>query len=255
MFMIHFNELVVTDIRQPRIVYSPKGRIFKMESRPYYGISFCISGQITYTMNGKTYISNQGNAILLPQGGSYCLVGNSVGQFPVINFLCTGLDCKEITVLPLEDPKTCIQRFMTLQQLFLRNESQMKIYSTFYDLLDYLTSPSKKNADGLTFATKYIEDHIHDPTLSNTELARHIGISEVYLRKQFQARYHVTPKQYILDIRIRKAKQRLVDTPFTVAAIAKECGFSSVYHFCHSFKQRTGKTPTQYAAENKTYQI
>ena len=38
-------------------------------------------------------------------------------------------------------------------------------------------------------------------------------------------------------------------------AIAQDCGFSSVYHFCRCFKQRTGKTPTQYAAENKTYQI
>lgn len=253
--MISFNKLVVTDIRQPRIVYSQKGRVFKTENRPYFGISFCIRGQITYTMNGKTYTGNEGNAILLPQGGSYHLVGNSEGQFPVINFSCTGLDCKEITVLPLEDPQTCIQRFMTLQQLFLHNERQMKLYSTFYDLLDYLASSSKQNVDRFTIAIKYMEDHIQDPTLSNSELARHIGISEVYLRKQFQARYHVTPKQYILDIRIRKAKQRLVDTPFTVAAIAEECGFSSVYHFCRSFKQRTGMTPTQYATENKTYQI
>ena len=52
-----------------------------------------------------------------------------------------------------------------------------------------------------------------------------------------------------------QAKQMLVDTPFTVTAIAEECGFSSVYHFCRAFRQRTGKTPTQYAAENRTYQL
>ncbi len=42
---------------------------------------------------------------------------------------------------------------------------------------------------------------------------------------------------------------------YTVTAIAQECGFSSVYHFCRCFKQSTGKTPTQYALENKIYQI
>ena len=226
-----------------------------MNNRQYFGLSFCLSGQITYTMNGKRFISNPDNAILLPQGGAYCLVGDSEGQFPVINFSCNALDCKEIKVLPLRDPQACLQRFQILQQQFLRNESQLKIYSTFYELLDSLVSQNEQNSDRLTFVMKYIEDHMQDPTLSNVELAKYLGISEGYFRKQFQSYYRVTPKQYILDARIRKAKQLLIDTPFTVAAIAEECGFSSVYHFCRFFKQRTGKTPTQYAIENKTYQI
>ena len=226
-----------------------------MKNRQYFGLSLCLSGQITYTMNGKRFISDPDHAILLPQGGAYCLVGDREGQFPVINFSCNALDCKEITVLPIGDPQSCLQRFQILQQLFLRNESQLKIYSTFYELLDLLISPNEKNSDRLALAVKYIEDHIQDPALSNAELAKHLGISEGYFRKQFQVRYCVTPKQYILDARIRKAKQLLIDTPFTVAAIAEECGFSSVYHFCRAFKQRTGKTPTQYAEENKTYQI
>ena len=214
-----------------------------------------MSGQITYTMNGKTYVSRPDNAIIVPQGCSYCRVTDSEGRFPLVNFFCSGLDLKEIAVLPLDTPQNFIQRFRTLQQLFLRNESRMKIYSTFYELLDRLVSPNEQNSDRLTFVAEYIEEHIQDPTLSNVELAKCLGISEVYLRKQFQAHYRVTPKQYILDIRIRKAKQMLVDTPFTVTAIAEECGFSSVYHFCRSFRQRTGKTPTQYAAENRTHQI
>lgn len=253
--MISFDKAVVTSIRKATVVHSKKDRYYKMENRSYFGLSFCMGGQITYAMNGKKHISNQGNAILLPQGGSYSLVGDKEGLFPVIDFSCTGLDCKEITVLPLDDPQGCIKRFKALQQLILRNESRLKIYSTFYDLLDHLTPPEKQIPDLLHPVMKYMEEHIQDPTLSNVTLAKHIGISEVYLRKLFQAHYHTTPRQHLLDIRIRKAKQMLVETPFTVATITEECGFSSVYHFCRSFKQRTGKTPTQYAAENKTYQI
>ena len=253
--MISFDSMALTNVRRPMVVQSQKGKFYQMENRQYFGLSFCMSGQITYTMNGKTYISNPNNAVLLPQGGSYCLVGDGDGQFPVINFLCNGLDCREITVLPLEDPQACLQRFQTLQQLFLRNESRMKIFSTFYDLLDLLACQNGENSDRLAFAVKYIEEHMQDPNLSNVELAKYLGISEVYLRKQFQANYRVTPKQYILNARIRKARQLLIDTPYTVAAVAEECGFSSVYHFCRCFRQRTGKTPTQYAAENKIYQI
>lgn len=226
-----------------------------MENRQFFGLSLCLSGQITYTMNGKTYISNQGSAIILPQGGTYSLCGDKEGLFPVINFSCNGLECDEIVVLPLQNPQASLQLFEALQQLFLHNKSPLKIYSIFYDLLAMITSSKGQNTGLLDFVTKFIEDNFQDPLLSNVQLAKQVGISEVYLRKQFLAHYNITPKQYILNLRLDKAKQLLLTSPFTVTAIAQECGFSSVYHFCRSFKQRTGQTPTQYAVDNKIYQI
>ena len=226
-----------------------------MENRQYFGVCFCMSGQITYTMNGNRYVSKPGNAILVPQGGSYCRVTNSEGLFPLINFFCSGLEFDEIVVIPLDDPQDCIQRFKTLQQMFLRNKSRMNIFSSFYELLGILAPENQRDSERLPLAEEYIEQHIQDPNLSNVELAKSLGISEVYLRKQFQSRYGMTPKQYILNVRIRKAKQLLINTPFTVTAIAEECGFSTVYHFSRAFRRRTGKTPTQYAAENRIYQI
>ncbi len=47
----------------------------------------------------------------------------------------------------------------------------------------------------------------------------------------------------------------LVDTPFTVAAVAEECGFSSLYNFCRTFKNKTGMAPREYANINRIYQI
>lgn len=226
-----------------------------MTNRHSYGLSLCISGQITYTMNGKKYISNQSNAVILPQGGSYTLFGDKEGLFPVINFKCENLNCDEIIVFPLENPQACIQSFKVLTNLFLHNESSLKIYSAFYELLSKVFPANSPKNTPLDSVIQYIEENIQNPELSNTELASQIGISEVYLRKLFLAHYNITPRQHILDIRIRKAKQLLCDTPLTVATIAEKCGFSSVYHFCRMFKQRTGLTPTQYAANNKVYKI
>ncbi len=75
------------------------------------------------------------------------------------------------------------------------------------------------------------------------------------MRKLFLKQYKLTPKQYILQMRIQKAKQLLEESPFTVAAISEKCGFSNPYHFSRAFKQRTGLTPTQYAAQNRFYEI
>lgn len=249
------DNIVITNIKTPIVVHSEKGRKVEMTNRHSYGLSFCISGQITYTMNGKNYVSNQYNAVLLPQGRTYSLYGDNEGLFPVINFLCTGLDCKEIAVLPLQNPQVCLRQFEALQRLFLHKESNLKIYSTFYDLLAQIASSKEQNTKLLDFVAKHINDNIQNPSLSNIQLANQVGISEVYLRKLFLTHYHITPKQYILRLRLDKAKQLLLNSPYSVTAIAHECGFSSVYHFCRSFKQHIGQTPTQYALENRTYQI
>ena len=249
------DNIVVTQIQPPIVVHSEKGRVFQMTGRPSYGLSLCISGQITYTMNEKRYISTQDNAILLPRGGTYFLNGDKEGFFPVVNFNCENLNCNEIVVLPLESPRARIKNFESLKDLFLHNANNLKIYRAFYELLDKVSSANSQKQNPLDPVIQYITENMQNPALSNTFLAKQFGISEVYLRKLFLAHYSTTPKQYVLDIRIRKAKQMLIDTPFTVAVIAEECGFSSVYHFCRCFKQRTGQTPTQYASANRIYKI
>lgn len=226
-----------------------------MENRATYGLSLCVGGQLTYTMRGKTYVSHPGNAVLLPQGGTYSIFGDKEGLFPLINFKCEQFPCDTIALLPLENPQRCIKLFETLKSLFLHEENHLNIYSTFYELLSNVSYTNPKKHNPLESVVQYIEENLTDPELSNDALAQKMGISEVYLRKLFVSHYTVTPRQYVLDVRIRHAKQLLCDTSYTVSTIAEKSGFSSVYHFCRTFKQRTGQTPTQYASANRVYDI
>ena len=249
------QNMIITGIKAPNIVLFPKKETRQMTNRKSYGLSLCISGQITYTMNGKKYVSNQSNAVLLPKGGTYTLYGNAEGVFPVINFTCTNFFCDEIMVFPLEQPESCIKSVEALRKLFQHNGSPLEIYGSFYNLLSKIFSVRAKMPATLAFVIEYIKENIQDPNLSNVALAKKMGISEVYLRKLFLSHCGMTPRQYVLEERLKKAKQMLVDTPFTVASISEDCGFASVYHFCRTFKKRIGMTPTQYAEENKIYKI
>jgi len=247
-----FEALTVTHIDGLITVFSQKGREAVMTDRPFYGISLCIDGQITYTMDGQKYVSNQNHAVLLPKGGHYSLHGDSEGRFPVINFDCTGLSCDRILVLPLQDPQSCLQDYARIKNLF--PENRLKSISVFYDLLDKLFTQQTKNHI-LSPVTAYLETALGDPGLSNGEIARQLGISEVYFRKLFLSQYGTTPKQYILELRLQKAKGLLTDTNLTVTEIAETCGFSSLYHFCRIFKAKTGLTPTEYAKHHKVYKV
>ena len=255
MHMGSFKNIVVTQILKPGIVHSEKGRIVEMTDRKWFGISLCISGQITYTMNGTQYVSHPGNAVLLPQGGTYSLCGDKEGLFPLINFHCENLDCRQIQVFPLENPQSFLKDFEAMQSLCLFQENRLKLFSLFYALLNRIDLSLAAERNPLQSVNAMIEEHLSDPRLSNAMLARNLAVSESHFRKLFTQYYHTTPRQYILELRLRKAKQLLADTPFTVTAIAESCGFSSLYHFCRAFKEKTGMTPTQYAKLHTLYRI
>ncbi len=253
--MDRIGNIIVTGIELPIVVHLEKDKRVNMTSRRCYGLSFCSCGQITYAMNGKTFVSHAQSAVILPKDGTYTLVCNEEGFFPVINFNCENFNCAEITVIPLKNPQTYLRDFETIKKLFLRRNSRLAILSVFYKILDALASEGTLDANLLAPVVRYIENNISDQTLSNASLAKILGISEVYLRKLFMKQYKTTPKQLILDIRIQTAKQMLVGTPLSVIAIAEKCGFSNPYHFCRIFKQRTELTPTQYRTRNSVSEI
>lgn len=249
-----FHQLTITDICAIFTVSSPKGRITQIQNRNSYGLSFCSEGKITYTHNGKQTVSDPNHAIILPKGQTYSLYGNKTGIFPVINFLCRDFLCDEVLSLPIQYADVYLKDFEKMKALSLFEENRAKIMSIFYDMLHRLSLESSLH-NILVPAIRYLEQNCFDPKLTNAELAEKCNISEVYFRKSFADIYKVSPKQYILDIRLNKAKQLLAENRLKIAAIAELCGFSNPYHFCRIFKAKTGFTPSEYMKQNHFYKI
>lgn len=248
------NGITVTDIKQLFIVSSPRGRKEEIRNRKSYGLSFCSEGKITYEMNGKQAVSDEYHAVILPKGMSYSLYGNKSGIFPVINFDCKEFLCGEVISLPIQSADTYIKDFEKMKALSLFEENRAKMMSVFYNILHRLSTESSVRSVIIP-AIRYIESNYQNPKLSNAELAEKCNISEVYFRKIFTENYKTTPKQFIMDIRINKAKQLLSDGLIKVGAVAEQCGFSNQYHFCRLFKEKTGITPTEYMKQNRISKI
>ena len=79
-----------------------------------------------------------------------------------------------------------------------------------------------------------------------SELAALCGMSEVYFRHIFSALHGKSPKEYIIDMRIERAKSLLASGQFSVREIAALCGYFEETHFSREFKRRTGRRPSEY---------
>lgn len=248
------NKITVTDIKELLTVLSPKGRNETIKNRKSYGLSFCTEGKITYEIGGRQAVSDEKHAVILPKGQSYSLRGDKTGKFPVINFDCKEFLCDEVISLPIQSSDTYIKDFEKMKALSLLEENRAKMMSVFYNMLHRLSTESSVH-NAILPAIRYIESNYQNPKLSNAELAEKCNISEVYFRKIFTETYKTTPKQFIVDIRINKAKQLLSDGFIKVGAVAEKCGFSNQYHFCRLFKEKTGLTPTEYMKQNRIYKI
>ncbi len=249
------NKIVVTEIIDVMTVPSPKGRRNEILGRKSYGLSFCKEGQITYTHNGRKFVSDPEHAIILPKGQSYTLSGDKTGNFALINFDCVDLLCDTMMLLPTRNIEPLVKDFEQIKNLFLFERNRPKVISLFYNIIHNLSFSNCPEHNLLSPAIKYLEKNFSSPDLTNKVLAGQCNISEVYFRRLFIKIFGVTPKQYVIDARINKAKQMLTDGLLKIDAVSEACGFSNPYHFCRLFKQKTGLTPSAFAKNSKVYKI
>ncbi|HYO80292.1 MAG TPA: AraC family transcriptional regulator [Bryobacteraceae bacterium] len=82
--------------------------------------------------------------------------------------------------------------------------------------------------------------------LSLETLAEESGYSRAHFLRMFQAATGVTPHQYVLDLRLRRAQEYLRQKNASIIDVALSCGFSSQSHMTSVFRQRLNTTPGDY---------
>lgn len=96
-------------------------------------------------------------------------------------------------------------------------------------------------------ATDFLHTAYHQsPDLD--ELARISCLSKFHFLRLFKIAHGQTPHQFLVSIRITRAKELLRNTSDDVKTIADTIGFESSSSFSRQFRSHTGVYPTQYRA-------
>ncbi|MFP6731409.1 MAG: GlxA family transcriptional regulator [Alphaproteobacteria bacterium] len=87
-----------------------------------------------------------------------------------------------------------------------------------------------------------MEANIEEP-LSRDDLAGSVDLSTRQLERLFRDKLGSTPRRYYLGLRLRHARQLLLQTDISVLGVALDCGFVSASHFSKCYREYFDKTP------------
>lgn len=95
----------------------------------------------------------------------------------------------------------------------------------------------------LTRAALLMETNLEDP-LSLEELAREVKVSQRQLQRLFRRMLGMTAAQYYVSLRLRRARELLLQTAMPVMSITVACGFRSPGHFSKCYRSLFGHAPS-----------
>lgn len=140
--------------------------------------------------------------------------------------------------LPEESVKAQLELVSVLYALLSRIEVKEAPSSSAYRLFH----TGKEYADT---AALYIEQQ-YASRVTVGALAAHLGLHRSYFSTLFKKHYGVSPQDYLIRVRIEKAKTLLGENAISVADVARTVGYEDPLLFSRIFRRVCGVSPTEY---------
>lgn len=107
-----------------------------------------------------------------------------------------------------------------------------------------LSTTAKRQQNLVNHTIYYLENH-HNQEITLEQLADKLYVSPTHLSKVFKEETGLSPINYLIQIRLKHARELLKDDNLTVKEVAQAVGYQDAYHFSKLFKKYYGKAPSQ----------
>lgn len=105
---------------------------------------------------------------------------------------------------------------------------------------------SKPQPSKIQNSVDYILLNYKRSNLSVKEIASRSFMSEVYFRKLFKEEYGISPRKYIINLRIQNAVGLISTGYYSLAEVAFASGYNDYKYFSVEFKKVMGVSPSEY---------
>lgn len=235
--------------------------------RPNYLIHFILKGQGIYQVGERKYELHEGQGFLIEpevlthykaddeKPWTYVWVGFS-GEMAKTYLSDIGLNSDQLIFQC--DQKEEVQALVLKMMKYSENSisNQYYLQSFLYQFFAVLTSELKINSTVHTNKESiYVQEAVnfirnnYFRGINVTDIAEHISVNRSYLYKLFQNSFQMSPKEFLTNFRISRAKELLTDSKLSIENIALSCGYNEVLVFSKMFKKEVGVSPSAYRKE------
>jgi len=136
-----------------------------------------------------------------------------------------------------------LQKFKNRIELFLIDLYLAQLEGN----VSYRSNKELSAEEQFDLLTSYMNKHL-DKAITLEEMSNTFFVSISTIQKLFYRFAGCAPMQYLLNLKLNRAKEMLCTTSLNYTQISQLLGFSSASYFSNFFKKRTGMSPSEYAA-------
>ena len=175
-----------------------------------------------------------------------------IDELIIIHFEVINCNAEDIEFFEAKNPEAFKKLFISILERWNNKEVgyKYKCSALFYEILALCNSENHKPTvynSKIQKSVDYLLTHYRNPHLSIKEIAEKSFMSEVYFRKLFREKYGVSPRKYIIRLRIQYAKELIATGYYSLKEIALISGYTDYKYFSTEFKKQTGISPSAYS--------
>ncbi|CRK82018.1 helix-turn-helix domain-containing protein [Neobacillus massiliamazoniensis] len=228
---------------------------------PSYLFRLQTEGLCEVVVKGRKMELEKGDLLLIKPGDHYELLVNEGQNSGDYHLGCEGAWIDEWWSRSEKPPVSRIDLDEKLLSIWrhIMIEKRRPLHSQNEELAGYLlralcltleravneTVPSSLHPYTVTRMMRYIEEHATYP-LKVGDVARHAGLSVSRSVHLFKSSIGKTIMEYVQEIRLSAAIERMKYTTMTLEQIAVDCGFGTYPYFHKVFKKKYGMAPGAY---------
>lgn len=235
----------------------------------YYSFHIVLEGSGSYTIGSKTHYISAGNGFLLFPNELCYYTPDLRKPWSYYWFSCSGSSVMHFlkSICSVEDPvfshnysieqlsKSIYELSKSSLDVTLRTlQFNGLLHQIFYKLIEH----NRKTINSHTTKNQYLDYSLgfihsfYSQKMTVKDIAQYIHVDRTYLYHIFMNEYGISPQQYIIQYRIKKATQLLLESDCTIKSISEAVGYTDYSLFCRTFKKFHQVSPSVFRKNIQT---
>lgn len=243
--------------------YSQDSYMTEREGLESYLIVYLFDGELNLTFRNKEYVMSAGSAFFIDCKERYLTYSNDSIHLSFVHFISESAAHyfehfyelnNNSPVLQISAPCFIDQGIFQLLELFNDDVTAEISYRGIEKVISLMTNmttallPNKDNYrvnECVESTLSYLNENYHKK-ITLDDLAHETHTSKFHLRRLFCHAMGASPTEYLMRLRVSKAKELLRLSTLSISQISEKTGFETPSYFIKLFRKYENVTPNEF---------